>query len=140
MIINTIMAYLTDNGMQKSEKLCFIRKMGKPAGQMAVRPKLSFETIAPYYYTYYTISYLTTLSWLSWKLRVRLYRDTTQSKNYRGITLNNILSKIYSQILLNRLTKWNEEHETISECQVGYQKGKIPYTACFYYMQSLQTF
>ena len=33
--------------------------------------------------------------------------------NYRGITLINILGKIYSQVLLNRLTKWSENYEKI---------------------------
>ena len=32
--------------------------------------------------------------------------DKTDAKNYRGITINNILAKIYSQILLDRLNKW----------------------------------
>lgn len=45
-------------------------------------------------------------------------------KNYRGITLNNIIAKVYSQVLLNRLTDWTEKHEKISDCQFGYQKGK----------------
>lgn len=44
--------------------------------------------------------------------------------NYRGITLINILGKIYSQVLLNRLTKWSENSEKISKNQFGFQKGK----------------
>ena len=45
-------------------------------------------------------------------------------KNYRGITLNNINAKVYSKVLLNRLTDWTEKHEKISDCQFEYQKGK----------------
>ena len=45
-------------------------------------------------------------------------------KNYLGITLNNIIAKVYSQILLNRLTDWTEKHEKNSGCQFGYQEGK----------------
>ena len=44
--------------------------------------------------------------------------------NYRGITLINILSKIYSQILLNRLTKWSTENDKMNENQFGFQKNK----------------
>ena len=50
--------------------------------------------------------------------------NSSEAKKYRGITLNNILAKIYSQILLNRLTKWNEKHENLTDYQFGYQKGK----------------
>ena len=45
-------------------------------------------------------------------------------KNYRGITLINVLGKIYSQILLNRLTKWSDKHDKISTTQFGFQKCK----------------
>jgi hypothetical protein len=42
-------------------------------------------------------------------------------QNYRGITFINILSKIYSQILLNRLTNWTQTNEAIIENQFGSQ-------------------
>lgn len=44
--------------------------------------------------------------------------------NYRGITLINIHGKIYSQVLLNRLTKWSENYDKISKNQFGFQRGK----------------
>ena len=50
--------------------------------------------------------------------------DTNDPQNYRGITLINILAKIYSQILLNRLRKWSEENDKICKNQYGFQKGK----------------
>lgn len=50
--------------------------------------------------------------------------DPKEAKNYRGITLNNILAKVYSQILLNRLTVWSEKYEQLSDFQFGFQKGK----------------
>ena len=37
--------------------------------------------------------------------------DVNDAGNYRGITLINILAKIYSQFLLNRLTNWVEKHK-----------------------------
>ena len=45
-------------------------------------------------------------------------------KNYRGITLINIISKIFSQIILNRFTKWSAKNETLIDNQFGFQKGK----------------
>ena len=62
--------------------------------------------------------------------------DETDAKNYRGITLNNILAKIYSQVLLNRLNKWSIKHETISNCQFGFQKGKST-TDCIFILHSI---
>lgn len=50
--------------------------------------------------------------------------DLNDAENYRGITLINVLAKIYSQLLLNRLTKWSEKYEKISNNQFGFQKGK----------------
>ena len=50
--------------------------------------------------------------------------DVNDAGNYRGITLINVLVKIYSQLLLNRLTSWAEIHEQITKNQFGFQKGK----------------
>ena len=58
-------------------------------------------------------------------------------KNYSGITLNNIIAKVCSQILLNRLTDWTEKHENISDCQFGYQnikKAKAQKNASLFYI------
>ena len=44
--------------------------------------------------------------------------------NYWGITLINILGKIYSQVLLNNLMKWSENYDKISKNQFGFQRGK----------------
>ena len=50
--------------------------------------------------------------------------DVNDAGNYRGITLINILAKVYSQLLLNRLTGWVEKYEKITKHQFGFQKGK----------------
>ena len=50
--------------------------------------------------------------------------DKDDAHNYRGITLINILSKIYSQVLHNRLTNWSDRENKISNNQFGFQKGK----------------
>ena len=50
--------------------------------------------------------------------------DANDQKNYRWITLNNIISKIYSQILLNRFTKWSNLYGKIIDNQFGFQKNK----------------
>ena len=62
----------------------------------------------------------------AWVMLFQFLKGETQTvpKNYCGITLNNIILKVYSQVLLNRLTDWTEKYQKISDCQFGYQKGK----------------
>ena len=50
--------------------------------------------------------------------------DLNDAGNYRGITLINVLAKIYSQLLLNRLSNWAKIHDKITNNQFGFQKGK----------------
>ena len=50
--------------------------------------------------------------------------NVDEAQNYRDITLINILAKKYSQILLNRLTKWSEKETKLTNNQFGFQKGK----------------
>ena len=50
--------------------------------------------------------------------------DLNDASNYRGITLISVLAKVYSQLLLNRLTSWTETYEKITDNQFGFQKGK----------------
>ena len=47
-----------------------------------------------------------------------------EAKNFRGITLNNILSKIYSKLLVERLIKWADTKDTFIDNQYGFQKNK----------------
>ena len=62
--------------------------------------------------------------------------DVNDAQNYRGITLINILAKIYSQLLLNRLTKWTAEYDKITNKQFGFQKGKST-TDCVFLLHSI---
>ena len=53
-----------------------------------------------------------------------------EAKDFRGITLNNIISKIYSKLLVTRLVKWSEKSSIFIDNQFGFQKNKstIAYT------------
>ena len=44
--------------------------------------------------------------------------------NYRGITLTSIFSKIFSILLDNRLRKWSEENNLLSDLQYGFRKNR----------------
>ena len=43
--------------------------------------------------------------------------------NYRGITLNSCISKLFTLLLNNRLTKWCDDKGLISYNQIGFRKG-----------------
>jgi hypothetical protein len=57
---------------------------------------------------------------------------------YRGICLINIIAKVYSQILLNRLTKWSQMNEKLNDNQFGFQKKKST-TDCIFLLQAIIT-
>ena len=58
------------------------------------------------------------------------------ASNYRGITLVNVLAKVYSQLLLNRITKWTEIYEKLTKNQFGFQKGKS-ITDCIFILHAV---
>jgi hypothetical protein len=43
--------------------------------------------------------------------------------NYRGISLLNVLYKIFSSIINDRLTRWSVEFNILDECQSGFRAG-----------------
>ena len=49
--------------------------------------------------------------------------DKSMAKNYRGITLLPIISKIYTRVLYNRLLFWEENAAPLREEQAGFRKG-----------------
>ena len=49
--------------------------------------------------------------------------DKNKPNNYRGISLQPVISKIYINILNKRLTKWSDENELIGEEQAGFRKS-----------------
>ena len=62
--------------------------------------------------------------------------DVNDAANYRGITLINVLAKVYSQLLLNRLSYWTEMYDKIINSQFGFQKRKS-IIGCIYILQSV---
>jgi hypothetical protein len=51
--------------------------------------------------------------------------------NYRGITLNNVLAKLFSSIINNRLNKWAEGHNVYTKGQFGFRQGHSTIDAIF---------
>ena len=50
--------------------------------------------------------------------------DTKNPANYRGISLLAVLSKIFTKIISDRLNKWVENNNKLSNFQSGFRKGK----------------
>ena len=48
---------------------------------------------------------------------------TDDPSNYRGISLINVMYKIFSNIVYNRLCKWANLNNKIAEPQAGFRKG-----------------
>lgn len=90
--------------------------------------KISFDIISPFLLKLYNRLFLNGEYPQSWGegIIIPIFKggEVNEAQNYRGITLINILAKIYSQILLNRLTKWSEKENKLSKNQFGFQKGK----------------
>ena len=61
-------------------------------------------------------------SWLETVL-VPVHKSGTKydPSNYRGISLLNVLYKIFSIIINNRLVKWTDQFEIIDEMQSGFR-------------------
>ena len=51
--------------------------------------------------------------------------DQKDPGNYRGITLLNVVSKLFNMVLNYWLLKWLEEHKKFSESQTGFRFGRL---------------
>ena len=50
--------------------------------------------------------------------------DQEDPGNYRGITLLNVVGKLFNKVLNYRLLQWLEEHNKLSESQAGFRLGR----------------
>ena len=62
--------------------------------------------------------------------------DKNNVDNYRGIMLTSIFSKIFSQLLNNRLTKWSEDNNILSDNQFGFRQHRSTID-CVFVLQSI---
>ena len=57
--------------------------------------------------------------------------DPSSPSNYRGITIVNTLSKIFSLLLRNRLNNWVENEACLNDVQFGFRDGRSTADAIF---------
>ena len=119
----------------------FSQTKGKRAGSdhlIAEIFKNSFDIIGPFLTALYNTvfnEYCYPESWGGEGIIVPIFRGGNfEPKNFRGITLNNIISKIYSKLLVTRPMVSNA-HKIIDN-QYGFQKGKST-VDCIFILHSL---
>ena len=103
--------------------------------------KNSFDIISPFLTVFYNTLFNDGVFPECWAegVIVPIFKGgTPEAKNYRGITLNNILSKIYSKLLVTRLTKWADKHDKFIDNQYGFQKNKST-TDCIFILHAVIT-
>ena len=57
--------------------------------------------------------------------------DPEQASNYRGITLLDVVSKIFSGVLCQRMKWWCDDNQIISDYQFGFRAGRRTMDAAF---------
>ena len=102
--------------------------------------KSSYDTISPFLLTMYSKKIISVSILLNGEgIIAPVFKkgDVNEAKNYRGITFVNILVKIYSQILLNRLTAWSANMKNFLKTSSGFKKESLLWTAFLYFIQLL---
>lgn len=49
--------------------------------------------------------------------------DSNEVSNYRGLSLNDALYKLFTNVLFNRISSWLDEDNVLNEFQAGFRKG-----------------
>ena len=57
--------------------------------------------------------------------------DLTEPSNYRPIDLLSVLSKLFTNILTDRLLSWSEDEDKLLDNQFGFPSGKSTIDAIF---------
>ena len=130
--------------VQELRRVIFSMKSNKSPGLDGLTAeifKCSFECISPLLVRLYNVIYLNGIYPASWSEGVitPIHKEgcIDEPNNYRGITLINTLSKIYSHVLNNRLLKWASENEKISDCHFGFQKKNKSTVDCVFIFHAI---
>ena len=89
--------------------------------------KVAYEKLVPYFQILFNKFYENSFFPEDWSTSlitpIHKKGDTNNPNNYRGISLQPVISKIYINILNKRLTQWSDENEIIGEEQAGFRKS-----------------
>lgn len=117
---------ITDNEIRSAIRALKDRKAAGPDGLIGEFYKQSCEKILPFLVNFFNHLFDNGLFPDKWSLAILqpLHKkgDATIPDNYRGISLLDISSKLYSYVLNKRITDWIEENDIIGEEQAGFRE------------------
>ena len=89
--------------------------------------KVAYDKLIPFFETLFNKFYDCSFFPEDWGISiispVPKVGETNKPRNYRGISLQQVTSKIYINTLNKRFTKWSDENEIIGEEQAGFRKS-----------------
>ena len=132
MTINTNNDIL-DVAITEEEIICAVRclKNGKASGEDEIineHIKTTVDILLPFYITMFNKIFDTWIipdTWLNGVI-LPIYinkGDPSLPENYRPITILSCLGKLFTSVINNRLTKFVESNNLLSENQAGFRKG-----------------
>jgi exonuclease III len=100
----------------------------------------AFDILSPFIVTLFNMLFERGIYPRSWAdgliIPVHKKGETDNVNNYRGITLVNVISKVYSHVLTARLYTWAENYDNISVNQFGFQRKKST-ADCIFVLHSI---
>ena len=117
---------ISENEIKTAISALKLRKAAGPDGIIGEFYRYSINNILPFLLPFFNYLFDHGLYPNEWCLSILqpLHKkgDLNVADNYRGISLLNICSKIYSSILNKRINNWIEENNIIGEEQAGFRE------------------
>ena len=130
--------------IQEVEKAIGCLKRGKSSGEDSLIPEIFLESktiLSPIVCRLFNYMFDNSIYPECWTrgiiVPVPKKGNLNDVNNYRGITLTSVFSKIFSLILDNRLRKWAEDNEKLSDSQFGF-RAKRSTVDCIFVLTSIE--
>ena len=141
--INSIEQLDCPFSVQEIEQAICCLKRGKSGGEDLLIPEIFIESrslLSPALCRLFNFMFERAIYPESWTrgiiVPVPKKGNPNDVNNYRGITLTSVFSKIFSLLLDNRLRKWSENNNILTDFQFGFRKDKST-VDCIFVLSSL---
>jgi hypothetical protein len=119
---------ITEEGVVKAIHKLKCNKSARLYGLVSEVFKAADDMIVPYVTGLFNVIYDKGIYPTSWSkgvvVPVPKKANTDNVNSYRGITLMSVFGKLFSLVLSQRLRKWADANDTLTQCQFGFQAGK----------------